>query len=140
MDDPALREPILALARANQIPVDKVFVVDASRQTTRVSANVAGFLGTTRIALNDNLLKQCTLPEIREVMGHEMGHYVLNHGAKLTIYAGIFILVGLGLTRFAFDAMVRKGARPGGSGVSAIPPPFRYSSLFSRPILSYNAS
>ena len=94
-----MREPILALARANQIPVDKVFVVDASRQTTRVSANVAGFLGTTRIALNDNLLKQCTLPEIREVMGHEMGHYVLNHGVKLTIYAGIFFLVGLGLTQ-----------------------------------------
>lgn len=108
LEDPALREPILALARANQIPVDKVFVVDASRQTTRVSANVAGFLGTTRIALNDNLLKQCTLPEIRAVMAHEMGHYVLNHGVKLTIYAGIFFLVGFGLTRFVFDAVVRK--------------------------------
>ncbi|HWM24312.1 MAG TPA: M48 family metallopeptidase [Chthoniobacterales bacterium] len=108
LKDPALREPILALARANQIPTDKVFVVDASRQTTRVSANVAGFLGTTRIALNDNLLKQCTLPEIRAVMAHEMGHYVLNHGVKLTIYAGIFFLVGFGLARFAFDAVVRK--------------------------------
>ncbi len=85
-----------------------MFVVDASRQTTRVSANVAGFLGTTRIALNDNLLKQCTLPEIRAVMAHEMGHYVLNHGVKLTIYAGIFFLVGFGLTRFVFDAVVRK--------------------------------
>ena len=83
LTDPAIRDPILAMARANQIPVDQVFVVDASRQTTRVSANVAGFLGTTRIALNDNLLKQCTLPEIREVMAHEMGHYVLNHGMKL---------------------------------------------------------
>lgn len=118
LDDPALRQPILALAQANQIPVDKVFVVDASRQTTRVSANVAGFLGTTRIALNDNLLKQCTLAEIREVMGHEMGHYVLNHGAKLTIYAGILVLVGFGLTRFVFDAMVRKyGATWGVRGI-----------------------
>ena len=108
LDDPALREPILALARANQIPVDKVFVVDASRQTTRVSANVAGFLGTTRIALNDNLLKQCSVAEIREVMGHEMGHYVLNHGVKLTMYAGLFFMVGLALTRFVFDAVVRK--------------------------------
>lgn len=108
LEDPALRDPILALARANQIPVDKVFVVDASRQTTRVSANVAGFLGTTRIALNDNLIKQCTVPEIREVMGHEMGHYVLNHGVKLAMYSGILLLVGLGLTRFVFDAAVRK--------------------------------
>jgi STE24 endopeptidase len=104
LEDPGLRESILALARANQIPADKVFVVDASRQTTRISANVAGFLGTTRIALNDNLLRECTLPEIRQVMGHEMGHYVLNHGMKLAIYSGLFFLVGFGFIRFAFNA------------------------------------
>ena len=106
--DPKIRDPILAMARANQIPATQVFEVDASRQTTRVSANVAGFLGTTRIALNDNLLKQCTLPEIRMVMAHEMGHYVLNHGAKLLTYAGIFILAGFALTRTLFDAAVRR--------------------------------
>jgi STE24 endopeptidase len=108
LEDPTIREPILALARANQIPVDKVFVVDASRQTTKVSANVAGFLGTTRIALNDNLLKQCTLAEIRHVMGHEMGHYVLNHGAKLVTYSAIVFLLGFGLTNLGFNALLRK--------------------------------
>jgi STE24 endopeptidase len=105
---PEISEPILAMARANEIPVKQVFEVDASRQTTRVSANVSGFLATTRIALNDNLLKQCTLPEIREVMAHEMGHYVLNHGAKLLTYLGIFVLVGFALTRILFDAAVRR--------------------------------
>jgi STE24 endopeptidase len=108
LEDPAIREPILALARANQIPVDKVFVVDASRQTTKVSANVAGFLGTTRIALNDNLLKQCTLPEIRHVMGHEMGHYVLNHGVKLATYSALIFLFGFGLTNLGFNVLLRK--------------------------------
>jgi STE24 endopeptidase len=108
LSNPEIRDPILAMARANEIPVKQVFEVDASRQTTRVSANVAGFLGTTRIALNDNLLKQCTLPEIREVMAHEMGHYVLNHGAKLLTYLGIFILIGFALTRNLFDAAVRR--------------------------------
>ena len=103
-----IRDPILAMARANQIPVKQVFEVDASRQTTRVSANVAGVLGTTRIALDDNLLKQCTLPEIRMVMAHEMGHYVLNHGAKLLTYFGILILIGFALTRPLFDAAVRR--------------------------------
>jgi STE24 endopeptidase len=105
---PEISEPILAMARANEIPIKQVFEVDASRQTTRVSANVSGFLGTTRIALNDNLLKQCTLPEIRLVMAHEMGHYVLNHGAKLLTYLGIFILIGFALTRILFDAAVRR--------------------------------
>jgi Zn-dependent protease with chaperone function len=105
---PEISEAILTMARANQIPVKQVFEVDASRQTTRVSANVSGILGTTRIALNDNLLKECTLPEIRAVMAHEMGHYVLNHGAKLLTYLGIFVLIGFALTRILFDAAVRR--------------------------------
>ena len=103
-----ISEPILAMAQANQIPVKQVFEVDASRQTTRVSANVSGILGTTRIALNDNLLKQCTLPEIRAVMAHEMGHYVLNHGAKLLTYLGICIVIGFALTRILFEVAVRR--------------------------------
>jgi STE24 endopeptidase len=119
LTNPEIRDPILAMARANQIPVKQVFEVDASRQTTRVSANVAGVLGTTRIALNDNLLKQCTLPEIREVMAHEMGHYVLNHGAKLLTYFGIFVLIGFALTRALFDAAVRRwGGKWGVRGIA----------------------
>src|SRR5437660_7770210 len=119
LEDPAIRNPILAKARANEIPVTQVFKVDASRQTIKISANVAGFLGTTRIALNDNLLKQCTLPEIRSVMAHEMGHYVLNHGIKLTLYFGIFFLVGFALTRALFESAVRRwGNRWGVRGVA----------------------
>jgi STE24 endopeptidase len=119
IDDPKIRDPILALARGNQIPVKQVFEFNASRQTTRISANVAGFLGTTRIALNDNLLKQCTLPEIREVMSHEMGHYVLNHGAKLVTYSGILYFIVFALTSRLFDGAVRKwGDRWGVRGIS----------------------
>jgi len=119
LKDPAINEPILAMARANQIPVTQVFEVDASRQTKRVSANVSGFLGTTRIALNDNLLKQCTLPEIREVMAHEMGHYILNHSFKLVIYFSLFFLVGfLALRAFFQSAVERWGGRWGVRGIA----------------------
>lgn len=108
LENRTISEPILAMARANQIPVTQVFEVDASRQSNRVSANVAGFMGTTRIALNDNLLKQCTLPEIREVMAHEMGHYILNHGFKLVIYFGLFILIGFVVVKISFDRAVSR--------------------------------
>jgi STE24 endopeptidase len=119
LTDPAIREPILAMARANQIPVTQVFEVNASRQTKRVGADVAGFLGTTRIALNDNLLRACTLPEIREVMAHEMGHYVLNHVTKGLFDAGIIVLIGLAITRVAFDrAVARWGNKWGISGIA----------------------
>ncbi|MDQ6860436.1 MAG: M48 family metallopeptidase [Verrucomicrobiota bacterium] len=108
LTDPAISEAILTMARANQIPVTQVFEVDASRQSKRISANVAGFLGTTRIALNDNLLTQCTLPEIRYVMSHEMGHYVLNHIYKFVVSLSLLWLVMFAVARLAFNAAVRR--------------------------------
>jgi STE24 endopeptidase len=108
LTDQTISESILTMARANQIPVTQVFEVDASRQSNRVSANVAGFLGTTRIALNDNLLKQCTLPEIRAVMAHEMGHYILNHITKFLVSYSLLVLISFALTKWAFDAAVRR--------------------------------
>ena len=117
--DPAISEPILELARENKIPVTQVFEVDASRQTKRISANVSGFLGTTRIALNDNLLTQCTLPEIRHVMGHEMGHYVLNHTGKLLLLFGSLFLVGFAVARVSFGFAVKRwGDRWGVRGIA----------------------
>ena len=119
LTDARIRDPILALARANEIPVTQVYEFDASRQTKKPSANVSGVFGTTRISLNDNLLKQSTLPEIRFVMGHEMGHYVLNHTMKLLSGFVMFALVGFLLARVAFDFAVRKwGDRWGVRGIA----------------------
>jgi STE24 endopeptidase len=102
------REAILSIARANQIPSDNVVEFDASRQTTRISANVAGFLGTTRIALNDNLLEKTSLPEIKAVMGHEMGHYVLNHGLRGTVYLTLVLAFGFWIVHRVFDALLAR--------------------------------
>ncbi len=82
LDDPKVTTPILAMARANGIPAQDVWTMDASKQTTRMSANVSGFGKTMRITLNDNLLRRGSPEEIESVMGHEMGHYVLNHISK----------------------------------------------------------
>jgi STE24 endopeptidase len=119
LEDAKVREPILSMARANGIPATDVFVVDASKQTTRVSANVAGFLGTERIALNDNLLKRCSLPEIEAVMAHEMGHYVLNHIYKMLLEFGLLIVAGFAFVRFAFVRVVERwGERWGIAGIA----------------------
>ncbi len=103
LQDPALRGPILSLARANGIPTDHVYVFDASKQTNRMSANVAGLFGTTRIALNDNLLRRAAPPEIEAVMGHEMGHYVLHHVSKSILFFGVVLAIGFGFLRWGFE-------------------------------------
>lgn len=108
LEDDKIREPILSLARANGIPARDVFVMDASRQTTRVSANVSGLFGTERITLNDNLLKRCSLPEIEAVLGHEIGHYVLHHLYKGVVFLGILIVIGFAFLRWSFVALWRR--------------------------------
>jgi STE24 endopeptidase len=115
LQDPALRGPILSLARANGIPASHVYVFDASKQTNRMSANVAGLFGTTRIALNDNLLRRASSPaEVEAVMGHEMGHYVLHHVNKSILFFGVVLVAGFGFLRLAFErARARWGERWG---------------------------
>lgn len=117
--DGPVRDDILALARANGIPAGDVYYFDASKQTSRVSANVSGMFGTTRISLNDNLLLRTSPPEIRAVMAHEMGHYVLNHGIKHTVAFGLLLMGGLLFIRFAWDwAASRFAARCGVRGIN----------------------
>ena len=94
-----VRDAVLSMARANGVPADNVYLVDASKQSDRVSANVAGLFGTTRIALNDNLMKQ-PVDEVRSVMAHELGHYVLNHIWKMLITMSVIVAL-------AFVAMAR---------------------------------
>lgn len=119
LTDARIRDPILRMAHANGIAVDRVYVQDASRQTTRISAHVSGLLGTQRIVLNDNLLRRATLPEIEAVMGHEMGHYVLGHMYQFLIFFTLIILAGFALLRSVFDwAVGRWGERWGVRGIA----------------------
>ena len=112
LEDPKIKDPILSMARANGIPATDVYEVDASRQSTRVSANVSGFLGTERITLNDNLLSRCTPEEIQGVMGHEMGHYVLHHIYKDILFYALFFLAGFAFLNWSLGrSLARWGER-----------------------------
>ncbi|MFL6770254.1 MAG: M48 family metallopeptidase [Sphingomicrobium sp.] len=105
-----VRSEILRIAHEQGIPADNVYVVDASRQSKRISANVAGLGPTIRIALNDNLLNRSNLAGIKAVMGHEMGHYKLYHIQKLVLYLSLMALAALAI---AYWAMPRLLARHG---------------------------
>jgi STE24 endopeptidase len=112
LNDPRITAPILRLAHANGIPTNDVYEVDASRQTTRMSANVSGFANTMRITLNDNLIRRGSPEEIQSVMGHEMGHYVLNHVTKFIIFFVILVVGSFAYLRWALGwTLARWGAR-----------------------------
>lgn len=132
LEAPAIRDPILRLARANGIPAEHVFVQDASRQTDRVSAHVTGLLGTLRIELNDNLLRRAGPRTIQAVMGHEMGHYVLHHIPKSVLSLGLLIAVGFAcVARAAGGALARLGPRYGLRGLADLAALPLLAALFS---------
>jgi STE24 endopeptidase len=105
LKDGALKTQILSVARSEGIPVDNVYEFDASKQSKRISANVSGALGTTRISLNDNLLNRSTPREIIAVLGHEMGHYVLDHTTRLVTLTGLVFLVGFAFAAWGFNVL-----------------------------------
>src|SRR5437867_12193029 len=94
LKDARLRAEILEMARREGIPADEVYEVDASRQSSHNNAYVAGLLGTERIVLYDTTLKKFTPREIKFVMGHEMGHYVLHHIWRTVAFLALLIVAG----------------------------------------------
>jgi len=119
--DAAIKSAVLTMARANGVPADNVVEFDASRQTTRVSANVSGIFGSAAVRLNDNLLRRTSLPEIRAVMGHELGHYVMNHVVKGIAEFALLLMAGFLFAQWAMDALLaRYGERLGVQGVADV--------------------
>ena len=114
-----VRSEILRIAHEQNIPTDNVYVVDASKQTKRISANVAGLGPTIRIALNDNLLNRSNIHGIKAVMGHEMGHYNLYHIQKLLLYLTLMMLALFATMYFvAPKILMRYGSKWGVREVS----------------------
>lgn len=118
IQDSDLREKILNMAHAHNIPADEVYEMDASRRTDRISAFVNGMMGTMRIVMFDNTLKRCTSEEIQMIMGHEMGHYVMNHIWKGIAFFGILIILSFLFVRWSFGKVITRWPRMGVEGVS----------------------
>ena len=110
MEDGPLKRAVLQMAHAVSVPADDVYEFDASRQTTRISANVAGLFGTAAVRLNDNLLRRTSEPEVRAVMGHELGHYVMNHMPKTLIMMSLLLLAAFALAQALMRALLRRFA------------------------------
>lgn len=108
LDQGPVKTELLAMTRANGVVVDQIFQVDSSKQSKRIGANVAGFMGTMRVALNDNLLERTSLLEIRVVLAHELGHYVLKQIYQLVIYLTVIITLSLAIIDWAFDRVVAR--------------------------------
>ena len=108
LKDKQLEAEILTLAESAGIEGSDIYQVDGSKQSSKINAYVTGLFGTKRIVLYDTMIDNFTHDEIRFVMGHEMGHYLMNHmwwGLGIAI---LFIMFSLWLMDKTIHGVIRR--------------------------------
>jgi Zn-dependent protease with chaperone function len=114
LQDQVLKQKLLDLASRAGIEGGRVYQVNKSKQTKEMNAYVTGIGPTNRIVMWDTLLAKMDHDEVLGVMGHEMGHYVMNHIWKtLAFLLAISIPVFYLLYRLYEPGLRRWGSRWG---------------------------
>ncbi|HXW60388.1 MAG TPA: M48 family metalloprotease, partial [Myxococcota bacterium] len=102
-----IEHQILALASRAKIDNSSVYEVNMSQDTNTLNAYVTGFGATKRIVLWDTTLAKMPAKEILFVMGHEMGHFVLNHVWWSLLFSACFCFVFFYLTYLIANVTLR---------------------------------
>ena len=113
--DPALTADLENMVqRAGQnIPPERMFWMNASAKVNELNAYVEGIGASKRIVVWDTTIAKMTTPQIVAVVGHEMGHYVLEH-----LWKGMFIsALGLSCSLLSRLSMHRMAFVAPGSGM-----------------------
>ena len=106
-----VRSALETIADRVDIPHDRIFMYDGSRQSENFTANVAGIGPSARIAISDVALKQASLAEVKAVTGHEAGHYKLGHVWRHVVVLPLIAMLVL----FLIDRLFPRAARLLGS-------------------------
>ncbi len=92
-----LRDAIEAFAEKAGFAVNNIYVMDASKRSTKANAYFTGFGRKKRIVLFDTLINDLDTGEIVAVLAHEIGHYKRKHtlqGMFISVcYTGIMLFL-----------------------------------------------
>jgi len=84
LEDGELKEKIEALANKTGYKLKGIYMVNASKRSTKLNAFASGFGKTKTIGLFDTLVDKMTSDEIVAILGHEIGHAKKHHILKST--------------------------------------------------------
>lgn len=79
LEEGSLRLEIEKYASIVGFTLDKIFVIDGSKRSTKANAYFSGFGNEKRVTLYDTLINDLNEKEIVAVLAHEVGHYKRNH-------------------------------------------------------------
>lgn len=95
LEEGELRNKISSYAETVGFKLDKIFVIDGSKRSTKANAYFSGFGSEKRVTLYDTLIKDLDDDEIVAVLAHEVGHYKKKH-IIFNLFASV-MLTGLTL-------------------------------------------
>lgn len=102
LEDGPLREQISTYAQSVGFHLDKIFVIDGSKRSTKANAYFSGFGSEKRVTLYDTLVNDLEDEEIVAVLAHEVGHYKKKH----IIFNMVASLLLTGLTLFFLSIFI----------------------------------
>ena len=79
LEEGSLRDKIEAYGNKVGFKLDKIFVIDGSKRSTKANAYFSGFGSEKRVTLFDTLINDLEEDEIVAVFAHEVGHYKRKH-------------------------------------------------------------
>ena len=79
LEEGSLRDKIEAYGNKVGFKLDKIFVIDGSKRSTKANAYFSGFGSEKRVTLFDTLINDLDEDEIVAVFAHEVGHYKRKH-------------------------------------------------------------
>ncbi|MFD2914317.1 M48 family metallopeptidase [Psychroserpens luteus] len=102
LEDGTLRDKISEYAKSVGFNLDKIFIIDGSKRSTKANAYFSGFGSEKRVTLYDTLVKELDEEEIVAVLAHEVGHYKKKH-IVFNLVASIALT---GLTLFILSVFI----------------------------------
>ncbi len=80
-----LKDALTRYANSVGYNLGGVYIIDSSKRSTKTNAFFTGFGKTKRIALFDTLVARHSVPELVDVLAHEIGHYKKKHVIQGTV-------------------------------------------------------
>ena len=114
LEEGSLREKISEYAKSVGFNLEKIFVIDGSKRSTKANAYFSGFGSEKRVTLFDTLINDLEEDEIVSVLAHEVGHYKKKH----IIFNLISSVLLTGLTLFILSIFISKPILSEALGVS----------------------
>jgi len=110
----SLRNKISDYAKSVGFSLNKIFVIDGSKRSSKANAYFSGFGSEKRVTLYDTLVNDLDEEEIVAVLAHEVGHYKRNH----IIFNLVASIVLTGITFYILSIFISNPLLSNALGVS----------------------